>query len=377
MQAGDLNAAMNFVQDLDGLTAGLFPYYKRLIGDKVVDAERKTLLKKMNRLITSGEGKSTSKLVQGGKETLEEFQIRKEEFRNIKPEIKTEYLKKLTVEGEEVYTKQLDKITNQEINKILKQYNIVLPEKIANRVGKVRSFELKELTQPQQDAVRIAQKIIRERFEKTPPFTKTGFVDQIFTKKDPKQLNLLEEEIKSVSLGPMNKELKKEFLDDVLKLQSKGVLKSSKQGDILRQDVSDMFATLDLARMKLGSLSEVIGKRLDTAGTRNFKKLFERKISTWLDRSYDALRNPTGQMLDNYIPAKQAMSSAKLGLQKLYQLATGGKETILTNGEAIITGGKQLSESDLQQTIKNIIGTVRREKGFQLANKGDPYFQST
>jgi hypothetical protein len=375
MQAADLNAAMNFVQDLDGLTAGLFPYYKRLIGDKVVDAERKTLLKKMNRLITSGEGKSTSKLVQGGKETLEEFQIRKEEFRNIKPEIKTEYLKKLTVEGEEVYTKQLDKITNQEINKILKQYNIVLPEKIANRVGKVRSFELKELTQPQQDAVRIAQKIIRERFEKTPPFTKTGFVDQIFTKKDPKQLNLLEEEIKSVSLGPMNKELKKEFLDDVLKLQSKGVLKSSKQGDILRQDVSDMFATLDLARMKLGSLSEVIGKRLDTAGTRNFKKLFERKISTWLDRSYDALRNPTGQILDNYIPAKQAISSAKLGLQKLYQLATGGKETILTNGEAIITGGKQLSESDLQQTIKNIIGTVRREKGFQLANKGDPYFQ--
>ena len=375
MQAADLSGSLNRVQELDGLIAGMFPYYKRLIGDKAVDEGRKTLLAKMSRLITSGEGKSTSKLIRGKKETLDEFQVRKEEFRNIKPEIKTNYLKNLTPKGEEVYTKQLNKITNQEINKILKPYNLGLPEKITKRIGKVRNFELKDLPKEKQEAIRIAQKIIRDRFEKTPPFTKTGFINEIFTKKNPKQLNLLEEEIKNVSLGKMNKELKQEFIDDVLKLQSKGVLKNSKQGKILEQDISDMFATLDLARIKLGSLFEIIGKRLDTTGTRNFKKLFERKVTTWLDRSYDALKSPTGQVLDNYIPAKQAMSTAKIGLQKLHRLATGGRESVLENGETVITGGRELSESDLQQTIKNIIGTVRREQGFQLANKGDPYFK--
>jgi hypothetical protein len=119
--AADVNAAETIVQDLDGLISGLFPYSKRLIGDKVVDAERKKLLEKMNKLIISGEGKPTSKLVRGAQETAEEFQIRIDEFRKIKPEIETTYLKELTDIGTQEFNKKVNQITNKEINNILKQ----------------------------------------------------------------------------------------------------------------------------------------------------------------------------------------------------------------------------------------------------------------
>ena len=120
----------------------------------------------------------------------------------------------------------------------------------------------------------------------------------------------------------MNKELKNEFTKDILKLQGRGVFKSKKQGDVLKQDISDMFANMTLMRMKWNSLFNIVGKRLDTNGVRNFKKLFERKVSTWLDRSYDIFKGRNGQILENYVPSKQAISTAKTGLQKLYQLST-------------------------------------------------------
>ena len=51
-----------------------------------------------------------------------------------------------------------------------------------------------------------------------------------------------------------------------------------------------MLENMNLMRMKFSSLFGIIGKRLDTDGVRNFKNLFEKKVSTWLDRSYDIFK---------------------------------------------------------------------------------------
>ena len=179
----------------------------------------------------------------------------------------------------------------------------------------------------------------------------------------------------------MNEQLKKEFVDDILKLQGKGVLKNKKQGKILKEDIAEMLENMNLMRMKFSSLFGIIGKRLDTDGVRNFKNLFEKKVSTWLDRSYDIFKGRRSQIIDNYPITVEAMSRAKVGLQKLYQLANGGKEVTLKNGETIVEGGKKLTDSQLEQNIKSITGDIKmegvgtRSKEFSLADKGDPYFR--
>ena len=393
--AADTNAAETIVQDLDGLISGLFPYFKRLKGDKVVDAERKKILAKMNRLITSGEVKLEKKLGETAREfelrttapirekgeSLEAFQKKLNEFQNIKPDITTKYLDQLTYRGNKVYLKKFNEIQNKEINKLVKEQGITLPEKITKKVGQLKKFEIENLPRVQQDAIRTARKIVQERFEKKPPIDKKSFIDEIKKSNNPKKLNLLEEELTNVSLGKMNEQLKKEFVDDILKLQGKGVLKNKKQGKILKEDIAEMLENMNLMRMKFSSLFGIIGKRLDTDGVRNFKNLFEKKVSTWLDRSYDIFKGRRSQIIDNYPITVEAMSRAKVGLQKLYQLANGGKEVTLKNGETIVEGGKKLTDSQLEQNIKSITGDIKmegvgtRSKEFSLADKGDPYFR--
>jgi len=359
--ASDINAAETTVQELDGLISGLFPYFKRLKGDKVIDAERKNILAKMNRLITSGEIDPKKALKEGIKkpvrqkgEPLELFQKRVDEYQNIKPDIKTNYLKQLTYKGNQAFNKKLLALQKKEIKRLVKQQNISPAE---------------------------ARRMVRKQFAEKPPLNKREFIEELYKSNDPKKLNLLQEEIESVSLGGMNKELKADFVKEIMKTQKKGIFKNSKQGEALKKDIGEMFANMDLIRMKWGSLVNILGKRLDTDGVRNFKKLFEKKISTWLDRSYDMFKGRGSQIIDNYPITTQAMSRAKIGLQKLYQLANGGKEVTLKNGETIVEGGKQLTEAELEQNIKSIMGNIKMEgKGtrygqFNLADKGDPYFK--
>ncbi len=363
--AGDINAAETIVQDLDGLISGLFPYFKRLKGDKVVDAERKKILAKMNRLITSGERAGLKKPVKLKGETVDEFQLRLDEYQNIKPDITTKYLNELTEEGNVAFRKRYQQIENVEINKILKDQGIEVPEKYIKKVGQMDPYILPKA---QAEALRNAKKIVRERFEKNPPIDKATFVDELKNSKtkegrpDIKKLNLLEEELTNVSLGPMNKQLVKEFTDDILKLQPKGILKSKKTKEVLEKDIAEMLENMGLMRMKFGSLFGIIGKRLDTAGVRNFKELFEKKVSTWLDRSYDIFKGRNSQLLDNYKISAEAMARGKAGLQKLYQEANPGKS---------------LSSAELEQTIKSIVNprNISFDRGFKLADKGDPVFK--
>jgi hypothetical protein len=377
--AGDINAAETIVQDLDGLISGLFPYFKRLKGDKVVDAERKKILAKMNRLITSGESKLKKPTKFQG-ETVEQFQLRLDEYQNIKPDITTKYLDQLTFKGNQAFKKRYQQIENTEINKILKDQGIKLDEKFSKKIGQIDTYSLPKV---QGEAVRNAKKIVRERFEKNPPINKSTFVDELKNSKtkegkpDIKKLNLLEEELTNVSLGSMNKQLVKEFKDDILKLQPKGILKNKKTKEVLEKDIEEMLINMNLMRTKFSSLFGIIGKRLDTDGVRNFKELFEKKVSTWLDRSYDIFKGRNSRLLDNYKISAEAMAKGKIGLQKLYQLANGGKEVTLKNGETIVEGGKKLTDSQLEQNIKSIINpkNISFDRGFNLANKGDPSFK--
>ena len=173
--AGDINDAETIVQDLDGLISGLFPYFKRLKGDKVVDAERKKILAKMNRLITSGESKLKKPTKFQG-ETVDQFQLRLDEYQNIKPDITTKYLDQLTFKGNQAFKKRYQQIENTEINKILKDQGIKLDEKFSKKIGQIDTYSLPKV---QGEAVRNAKKIVRERFEKNPPINKSTFVDEL------------------------------------------------------------------------------------------------------------------------------------------------------------------------------------------------------
>ena len=61
LEAGDLNASETAVRNLDNNISKLFPFFKRAIGDKTVDAKRKELLKDMNQVLLSSE-KNANKL---------------------------------------------------------------------------------------------------------------------------------------------------------------------------------------------------------------------------------------------------------------------------------------------------------------------------
>jgi len=59
--ASDMNVTENIVRELDGQISKLFPWFRRAIGDKTVDAKRKELLNQMNEVLLSSE-KNVNKL---------------------------------------------------------------------------------------------------------------------------------------------------------------------------------------------------------------------------------------------------------------------------------------------------------------------------
>ena len=351
--AADTNAAETVVQELDGLISGLFPYFKRLKGDKVIDAERKKILAKMNRLITSGEIDPKLAKKQGitkpvkpirrAKETeasfderMGKYELDLNEYERIRPDVKTNYLRELTFKGAQTFRKRFEKLKKKEIDELVKKGT----------------------------PAKQAKELVDQKYSNTFDKLKSNYIDELYNSKDPKKLNLLKEELTEVSLGPMNRQLVKEFTNDILKLQGKNILKGGKTKELLEKDIQEMLANMNLMRMKFGSLFGIIGKRLDTDGVRNFKKLFEKKVTTWLDRSYDIFKGRNSQLLENYTISAQAMARGKAGLQKLYLEANPGK--------------KPLTDSELQQTVLNIINkkdSLFFDRGFNLADKGDPIFR--
>ena len=188
--------------------------------------------------------------------------------------------------------------------------------------------------------------------------------------------------IESVSLGPMNRKLQKEFIADIKKLN-----KTSKSGmkevndKRITELMEDSFDQLSAIRMGWGQLYSIMGKRLDNEGVNQFKELFAKKVTGSLDRSYEILKsaNKVDQAMLAYRVPKQYMNEAKDLIRKVYRKATGAKVTYDNLGNEIIgKGGKEISEKDLQRTINQIINkdNIRNlpEDGFNIGRSDVPEF---
>ena len=112
-QASDLNVTEGIVRELDAQISKLFPWFKRVIGDKTVDAERKALLKEMNEVLLSSEKYAnkldptynfgvTRRLTPEGKRL---FQAKKK-LKNIDPDLTEElYIKGLRPDARRALTR--------------------------------------------------------------------------------------------------------------------------------------------------------------------------------------------------------------------------------------------------------------------------------
>ena len=103
--ASDTNVTENIVRALDGRIGKLFPWFKRVIGDKTVDAERKALLKEMNEVLLS------SDVTRMTGESAEAFSVRQKAHINsgkslkLDPKYEFEITRRLNPAGKKIYQK--------------------------------------------------------------------------------------------------------------------------------------------------------------------------------------------------------------------------------------------------------------------------------
>ena len=191
-----------------------------------------------------------------------------------------------------------------------------------------------------------------------------------------------EEIIESVSLGPMNRRLQKEFIEDIKKL-NKSKKSGMKEIDNKRitELMEDSMDQLSAMRMGWSQLYGIMGKRLDKNSVDTFTELFSKKITGSLDRSYEILKNANRAneaTMIAYPVSKQYMQEAKQLVTQVYKKATGGKVTIDKAGNEIVTGGKQIPEAELQSTINKLINKNNinnlPEDGFNIGRSDVPEF---
>ena len=192
LEAGDLNASETAVRNLDNNISKLFPFFKRVIGDKTVDSKRKELLKDMNQVLLSSKNNANK----------------------LDPKVVT--------------TKAAD--------------------------GEV---------------------------------------------------------IESVGFGSMNKKASDTFKAKLKKLGAK------------QTDVDDIFDNLTTMRLGWSQLFSSMGRRLDAKGAAEFKNLFGKKVTTWLDSTYDVFKNRKAKAGEMYTPAKQVMDATKESFKQLYKKNVG------------------------------------------------------
>ena len=172
--------------------------------------------------------------------------------------------------------------------------------------------------------------------------------------------------IESVSLGPMNRKLQLEFIEDIKKLNKD---KSAGMKALADKEVAELmenvFDQLSGIRMGWGSLASIMGKRLDNTAVKEFTELFSKKITGSLDRSYEILKNANqvdADLLAYKVP-QQYIEEAKPLIREIFKKTTKGKE---------------ISEADLQSTINKIINKHNinnlPEDGFNIGRSDVPEF---
>jgi hypothetical protein len=278
-------------------------------------------------------------------------------------------------------TEATQKKINAKLNKLL--FSSDIERRVDPKTGKFTE-SISEFAQRQKDYIKSGKHLQLNPNIVTKPNTtlrrveyeKGKFRDEIVPVKGSEEI------IESVSVGPMNRRLQKEFIEDIKKLN-----KSTKSGMKAIDDkkitelMEDSIHQLSAMRMGWGQLYSIMGKRLDKESVDTFIELFSKKITGSLDRSYEILKHARGPLetsIDAYPVSKQYMQEAKQLITQVYKKATGGKVTIDKAGNEIVTGGKQIKEADLQRTINDLIkkDNIQNlpEDGFNIGRSDVPEF---
>ena len=359
--AGDATAAVNAVQNISGYTARMFPWRNRLFGDKATEQTKKTIDSLYNDALLS------SDVTRKANESAADFVKRQQEYYksgrhlNLNPNIVTkpntiiqDVFEKLPVQiGKRViinsknetgtvigFNKKNVKLGNANDNYIIKYDKKPSPTSKDNFVLSKEMVDELNPTLPSKKITKVVP--VRDAM--------TGKPSEI---------------IESVGMGPMNRKIQENIIKQIQKLN-----KSKKSGmkQLSNKEVKELveasFDELQGARMGMGQLLSIIGKRLDNTGLQEFKTLMREKITGSIDRSYDIIKNmnQVDKALIAYKVPRQYMTEAKELVRQVYLKNTG----------------KTISEADLQSTINKIINKDNLknlpEDGFNLKRSDVPEF---
>ena len=283
--ASDTNVTEGVVRELDDRIGKLFPWFRRVIGDKTVDSKRKALLKEMNEVLLSSE----------------------------------KYSNKLDPKYEFGVTRRLNPAGKKMFERAKKQYN---PNKTG---GPGEVLENGSIA----------------------PLTEETYIKRLKPALKRKLTGIEQTGIEKVKFGRMNKKAMENF---TTKLRGLGASSN---------DIADIQLNLGVMRSGWGDLFTSMGKRLDEKAIKTFQDTFGNKVTTWLDSTYDVIKNRKSKLGEMYTPTKQIMNSAMKSFKELY------KKNI----------GKELSDAAAKQEVLKVYNTAKLPPGFKLNNNTDVTFK--
>ena len=295
----DTNVTENIVRTLDGRIGKLFPWFRRVIGDKTVDAERKALLKEMNEVLLS------SDVTKRVGESAESFAARRKEH-----------------------------ITSGKSLKLDPKYEFEITRKL-NPQGK-KLYE---------NYVKTSKKNLGK--EGTEFLTEGEYIKRLAPKARRRLTEIKETGIEKVKFNSFNTEAMDRFAEKLKKLGASV------------DDINEIKLNLGVMRAGWGDLFTSMGRRLDEKGADEFKKVFGNKVTTWLDSTYDVIKNRKSKLGEMYTPTKQVMEAAKQSFKELY------KKNV----------GKELSEAAAQKEVLKVYNTAKLPTGFKLNSNTDITFK--
>ena len=124
-------------------------------------------------------------------------------------------------------------------------------------------------------------------------------------------------------------------------------------------DIDEIKLNLGVMRAGWGDLFTSMGRRLDENGANEFKKVFGNKVTTWLDSTYDVIKNRKSKLGEMYTPSRQVMDAAKQSFKELY------KKNV----------GKELSEEAVNTEVLKIYNSATLPSGFKLNSNTDLTFE--
>jgi len=353
--AGDATATNNIVQNISSLTAQMFPLRRRIFMDKTTEETQKKINDLYNQVLFS------SDIKRGAKESAEAFKKRQQLY------IKS---------GKHL---ELNPNIETKINTTIKNITETLPVSAGRKIiidskgntGTVFGFNKKNIKMGNTtdnyiikgEGTRKNWMLDKQTVDALNPDLPSKVTKKVVPVRDmDRNVSTV---VESVGLGPMNETIQNNIIKQI-----KALNKSKKSGMKQLDDkkieelVQESFDQIQGARMGMGQLLGIIGKRLDNKGVKEFKDLLRDKITGSLDRSYEITKNMNkiDKTLIAYKVPRQYMDEAKQLVSQVFKKNTG----------------KEISQADLQSTINKIINKDNLknfpEDGFNLGRSDVPEF---